>query len=303
MELLVLDRLQKEEIMAFDWPTAISIGAPVLGGLFGAREAAGASRHASNTNAAIAAENIRLQKEFAQHGIKWKMQDAREAGVNPLYALGASTQSFSPVSVGATPDMSMADFYTRAGQDVSRAITATKSAEERTLDKLRLAGAKADVEGKIIDNEIRASQLQKISAVGPAMPDFSDNFIPGQGNSPKALVKEKPLERTVSAPGRPAQEAGWRPDVSYSRTDTGLTPMVPESLSESLEDDFVGKILWRLRNNIMPSLTGSGAPSKHMLPKGYVDWEYSPVLQEWKPVKWKARHPFKKMYHNMYGYE
>ena len=127
---------------------------------------------------------------------------------------------------------------------------------------------KAELDGKFLDNQIRASQLQKLNtpASGPPAPSGSDtdNFVPGQGNSP--LVINKPLTRTVSAPGRPAQEAGWRPDVSYSRTDTGLTPMVPESLSESLEDDMVGKILWRVRNQLLPNFTGQGKPPLHMLP-------------------------------------
>lgn len=43
-------------------------------------------------------ENIELQREFAQHGISWKVDDAISAGIHPLAALGADTMSFTPSS-------------------------------------------------------------------------------------------------------------------------------------------------------------------------------------------------------------
>jgi hypothetical protein len=36
-------------------------------------------------------QNIKMQREFAQKGIRWKVSDAKKAGIHPLYALGAST--------------------------------------------------------------------------------------------------------------------------------------------------------------------------------------------------------------------
>ncbi len=35
-------------------------------------------------------------KEFAQNQIQWRTEDAQEAGVHPLFAMGASTTSFQP---------------------------------------------------------------------------------------------------------------------------------------------------------------------------------------------------------------
>ena len=54
----------------------------VVSGLFGKSEAD---------------KNIKYQKQFAQHGIRWKVEDAKAAGLHPLYALGANTHSFTPV--------------------------------------------------------------------------------------------------------------------------------------------------------------------------------------------------------------
>lgn len=51
----------------------------------------------ANQNA-INKENLELQREFAQHGIQWKVNDAISAGIHPLAALGADTMSFTPSS-------------------------------------------------------------------------------------------------------------------------------------------------------------------------------------------------------------
>ena len=51
--------------------------------------------------------NYEHQKEFAQNGIRWKVADAKAAGLHPLAALGASTASYSPSAViGDSPDYS-----------------------------------------------------------------------------------------------------------------------------------------------------------------------------------------------------
>lgn len=275
------------------WPTIAAGAASVLGNIVGGVMNKSATDKANAQQRDLANQNMDMQREFAKNGIRWKVEDAVRSGVHPLYALGANTHSYSPVSVGTTADYSMGDAMKNIGQDISRSIQSTRTQREQELAKLQLTSARLDLQGKTLDNQIKASQLRKLNQVTTAMPGGTDgNFIPGQGNSP--LVQEKPLERTVSQPGRLAQEAGWRPDVSYARTDTGLTPMVPESLSESMEDDFIGKILWRVRNQLVPNFTNKGAPSQSQLPKGATSWEYDFWSQEWRPIKGTPMSPFEK---------
>lgn len=252
---------------------------------------AGVTKGMADQGAASAAQaqlndQVALQREFAQQGIRWRVDDARAAGISPLAALGAPGASFSPVSIGSTPVES--DLNLNMGQDIGRAIAAGITPEEKQLRQMQVASAELDLEGKALDNQIRARKLSEMNGT-IGMPSPGDNFMPGQGST--ALVKEKPLERTVSAPGRPAQEAGWRPDVAYARTDTGLTPVVPESLSESLEDDLIGKFMWRVRNQLIPNWNLSGRPPKSMLPKGATDWDWSYSKQEWQPVKERSENP------------
>lgn len=134
----------------------------------------------------VAANNIALQKEFAQQGIRWKVEDAKAAGVHPLYALGASTHSFSPVSVGgagypgdpgvsqSTPaiDTGMPNALANAGQDIGRAVSAMKTPQERMSDALAL-------ENMSLQNDLLRSQIaQNFSrsfgaGTGPGMPGVS----------------------------------------------------------------------------------------------------------------------------------
>ena len=61
-----------------------------VGSLIGGLMGRDAQRDANEAQERMAAQNIALQREFAQQGIQWKVVDARKAGISPLYALGAS---------------------------------------------------------------------------------------------------------------------------------------------------------------------------------------------------------------------
>lgn len=237
----------------------------------------------------------RLQKEFAKNSIQWKADDATKAGLNPLYALGSGS-SYSPAPMAVMGGGQPNTLSSTLGQNISRAFSAHKTEHQKQMEAMSLTNAKLDIDGKALDNQIRAQKLKTLQLGSPSMPPNNttpgaDNFIPGQGNSG---VLVKPKERASSQKGRLAQEAGWVPDVGYSRTDTGLTPVVPNSLSESLEDDIIGKALWRLRNQIAPNFTGLGKPSKSQLPKWADDWTWNGTKQEWQPVKGKGSFPMKK---------
>lgn len=77
--------------MGFDFGSIA--GSLVSGGL----GLAGGMINASASKSAARAQ-VRLQREFAQNGIQWRVEDAKKAGIHPLYALGANTASYTPVS-------------------------------------------------------------------------------------------------------------------------------------------------------------------------------------------------------------
>lgn len=238
---------------------------------------------ARESNLRLNAENIAMQKEFAQNGVRWRVNDAISAGLHPLAAIGAQGASYSPTSISQETDRSSSDFLSRTGQNISRAISATRTINERKMAALQLEGAQ-------LDNDYKRALIINMGRTGPSFPGGNGNFMGGQGDSDGLLMDIRPVKKNVSQPLRPAQEAGWRPDVSYSRTDTGMAPVIPEGLSESLEDDMVGKILWRVRNQFLQNFDStSGKPPANQLPRGYVDWHWSRTKQEWQPVRSKLK--------------
>ena len=70
-------------------------------GLVGAYGAYRGSRMASKSAMQQAELDRQLQKEFAQHGVRWRVEDAKAAGIHPLAALGMSPNQATPVHVGA----------------------------------------------------------------------------------------------------------------------------------------------------------------------------------------------------------
>lgn len=147
-------------------PQLLSAGASLLGGFLN-RDA---QKDANAANAAQAAQNIALQKEFAQNSIQWRAADAEKAGVHPIYALGSPGMSFSPVSVGATAETGVGSSLQSMGQDISRSVAAYRSPGEK-VNAVQAAQTTAsnalDLETKQLNNTLLRA---KIAAMGPGTP-------------------------------------------------------------------------------------------------------------------------------------
>lgn len=135
--------------------------------------------------------NMQMQKDFAQQGVRWKVADAKAAGIHPLYALGAQTISPSPISVGGgSADTSLGDMAKNMGQDLSRAVHATRTQEER--DDAYATTVKAmNVQRMGLENDLLAAQTAKIRAgSNPPAPAFDPSNIPTdkvEGRPPLAV--------------------------------------------------------------------------------------------------------------------
>lgn len=147
----------------------------MLGELIGGLASAGVNWFQGERNREsqerLAAQNIALQREFAQSGIQWKVADAKAAGLHPLAALGTQTTGFSPVSVGSTDFGSM-------GQDIGRAVKAALSQEDRDAEELKqLTLERARLQNDALRADIAgtraATQSRQGGQLGPAMPNGS----------------------------------------------------------------------------------------------------------------------------------
>ena len=119
--------------MPFPWLAAATIAGSLISSKMGKK----AGDKQAAVNAKAAADNIKHQKEFAQHGIRWKVKDAQEAGIHPLAAIGANTQSFAPVSVGdqTAGDRAMAKGVGDAFSNLSQIATLKESEARQKKDE------------------------------------------------------------------------------------------------------------------------------------------------------------------------
>lgn len=137
----------------------IGAGASIIGGLLGKKSAE-----------EQAAKQAALQKQFAQEGIQWKVEDAKKAGVHPLYALGASTHSYSPIAISDP----LPGAISEAGNTIGRGIHASMSGGDRAASKVLqdLNIERARLENDRLKLDLVASQNKLLTqpGTGPGVP-------------------------------------------------------------------------------------------------------------------------------------
>lgn len=253
---------------------AIGAAASLAGGLIGQ----GSADKARGDAERLASENIKLQKDFAQQGIRWRVNDAKLAGIHPLAALGAQTTSFAPVSISGGGDMSLARGIEGMGQDISRAVNATRTMPEReqamvdTMRNYQLEGLRLDNEIKRADFQSRMMRLH--SMANPAMPGVG-NVMPGQGNSPALPDTLRLISGGVSE--NATREGDMNPDVSYLNTGDGRGFPVPsKAAKELIEDDLWQQGMHFARNVLGPMWGFNWAP--HRKPDAGYSTNFHPLL-------------------------
>lgn len=210
---------------------------------------------------------------LAKHGIRWKVADAKKAGIHPLYALGAS-----PSAGGVQSGGNLIGALASAGSDISRAVQATRSQGERE-DAYSEAFKQQQYERNELENDLLRAQIAKTSQVGPPLPSAMTGLagaLPGQ--SPEYRVQ--PATNTASAPGHPSQRAGAESEISWVRFPGGLQPTPNMDAFEDADIGNPAALAWYWRNFIIPNVTGKGnKPDPSLSPTG--DWEWSRIKQGW----------------------
>ena len=112
--------------------------------------------------------NERLQKEFAQNSIQWRMADAKKAGINPYYALGASGMSYTPFT-DTLPEDSFGQGVANLGEITRDTILAYQS------QKLQNKLLQTEIQGKQIDNIIRLQQVDQNAGLFNFAPNADRN--------------------------------------------------------------------------------------------------------------------------------
>lgn len=256
------------------WPAIIA----GVAGLAGAGISALGSAADRSAQSDIANMNAAQQREFAQHGIRWKVADAQAAGVHPIYALGAQTHSFAPSSYSPVGDGGAGAIVAQSGQDIGRAVHAT-----RTRDERHTAVMKSLLEQRgMLENQLLGAQIAKLSQVGPPMASMG---VPGVVRSGVATpspgdlgqFKVEPSEAITKLPGTPDYEAGpSRPQTVLRDAGGGRFQTFPAS--DAIQDQEATNPLmlrWMLTQSWRK-------PPQKLWPKGAVDMTWTPL--GWQPV-------------------
>lgn len=149
----------------------------LVGGLFGSSAAKKQQQQAQQ-----------WQEHMAKNQVRFRVEDAKAAGVHPLAALGASlhSPSFTPVSGPDFGDM---------GQNIGRALDATMTSKEKNDDYTKAAQAltleKMQLENDVIRNNLVASAIRTTNQ--PA-------------NAPKVNDMNELVEGLHIVPGRPTRQ-------------------------------------------------------------------------------------------------
>lgn len=252
----------------------LGIGADLIGG-----------KMSSDSVQSANSQNQALQYDLAKNGIRYRVADAKAAGLHPLFAMGAPAFNASPSHIA---DTGMAQAFSNIGQNLGRSINATRTADERAQALMDL-----QLEGAQLDNDIKRSQIAlNRASINPPMPvpdavHAARSPAPGiTASQGDVRVRNLPLERITPEARNRGKEASYVPDIGFSRTVRGgLAPVPSLDVKQRIEDTFIPDLQWSLRNfhlrapqEIHPSKFGMKPPRGHA-------WSWNPLYQEWVPVK------------------
>jgi len=190
------------------------------------------------------ARNEALQREFAQHGVRWRVEDAKAAGVHPLFALGGSGASYSPnaIVVGHENE-ALGRAVSDMGQNISRAVQAQETAEQRLQRQLAMEAQLAGIEKDYAQASYwwaqSAKAKQESVQTGPAMPGLAVKDVGPQyldRVTPKAAdqISARSEDMSVEAPLNPLMQ-------ERTITPYGLRMRLPKS-DEPMES--WGELSW-----------------------------------------------------------
>lgn len=213
--------------------------------------------------------NANKQEKFAKSALQWKAADAEKAGISKIFAMGAPTHSFSPVNVGADPNLG-SSIDKAMGQGGPQSTTTGKMAGAST------AITAAQLDGLRLDNDIKRAELaSKLAIAGQ----------PGAGGVLDRDVTSGPtgvqLERKLppSSPIAPHSSYGVAPEVDLYRTSRGLAPAPPQNLAEVHENNAIMRWQWMYRNQLLPFM-GSQHHATGPARPGY-EWQFNPASGEY----------------------
>lgn len=193
-----------------------------------------------------------FQRELSQNAIKWRVKDAQEAGIHPLYALGANTPSSFPISLQDNVGPALGEM----GQHIGGAITRMLDSQAKEKHQLEMALGAASLAESDARKEMYLSEAARnrqqpaapmpglgvmkeggvrkgtVTGTAEVLPDGQDPQVPGTG-----LIDVGAMQQTSAKEGYPDVVAGLHPgwqEFQYR----GMPVYAPQTQGESLEEIF-----------------------------------------------------------------
>lgn len=241
----------------------IGAGSSLLGGLFNRNDAKKQAQRNEN-----------LQREFAQNSIRWRVSDAKAAGLHPLYALGGGGATYSPAPI----QTHLGSALQSAGQDLARAAAAPTDTGERAIREAQLKALDAAAQKDLAAAQLYSSQSARVSQEANASQPISHAFTSpvrqaqfdvrdlaplaaggtasvnpsGQGSMFES-VKFKPAEVTAVNRGAPHVQAGQH--GAFVEWTVGVTPNgKPVRILAPYSDEGLANSLGEMPMALWPAL-------------------------------------------------
>ncbi|AKI26955.1 DNA pilot protein VP2 [Microviridae Fen7940_21] len=226
----------------------VSGGLNLIGGLYG---------QASQTRANTA--NLENSASAEANSLSWLRNNATQAGINPLAALGISTVE-PATQVGSN---ALGESLTSAGSDISRAANAMSSSDDKStqLDN-------ALTQAKIDNMNADTARMQAVnSTVNRALGSTgSPPSVPLPVADPRYTEDVKPAAQRFSMPDG---SVVVRPSAAFTQSNFSINPTGPydasriDTYSQQADPTFVRPDISRSVSNlglqnIAPAFTNSG---------------------------------------------
>lgn len=228
-----VDMEVKKEVPAQAGAALGSLGGPLVGAA--GSIVGGLISNLFNKGQSKKAEDF--QRELAQHGISWRVADAKAAGIHPLYALGANIPMAQPMVLGD----SLGGAIAQAGQNVGNAISNQQSEAERMAAWANYqvavsTAARNDAEAGYFNSlTAKNEQEQVASPLGPKQESQGQMMAGQQPNVPggplgapdTGWINLKAVDQPSMKAGRPGIQAGTYEGHQVVRLAPGLPLLFP----------------------------------------------------------------------------
>lgn len=244
-------------------------------GLAGGKMSSDASKE--NTQAQInwareeRAANESMQRQFARHGLSWKVADAQESGLHPLYAIGGAGAAFTPTTSQINFDNGgehMGRALAQAGQDIGRSVSATETPEQRQMRMVQMRLAESQANRNDAESAVAWNQVMRDYQGNQAQPGMPTSAVVHRDNANVVVnpIRQHPLtiDHVELQPDPQGSVRSSNPGIrsatnalmSEYTSPTGLKILLPGngqgSASESLESvaESHALLAWVISENV-----------------------------------------------------